>query len=154
MIDFGEGPVKATRFGWGDVCTAFYSTGIPNIEDYVALPAQFFQLIKVLGALRTLLGAAPVRSFFKSMMPSGSTAEDRAKTRTLVWGEVEDDQGHKAVSRLRGPEAGVNWTADAALAAVRRVLAGEAPPGFQTPALAYGADFVMECRGVTREDVS
>jgi hypothetical protein len=41
----------------------------------------------------------------------------------------------------------------AALAAVQKVLTGNAPPGFQTPALAYGADFVLECAGVTREDV-
>jgi len=32
-------------------------------------------------------------------------------------------------------------------------LANNAPPGFQTPALAYGADFVLECEGVTREDL-
>ena len=31
---------------------------------------------------------------------------------------------------------------------------GDAPTGFQTPALAYGADFVLECPGVTREDVT
>ena len=71
----------------------------------------------------------------------------------MLWGEVEDDQGHKAISRLYGPEAGVVWTARAALAAVRKVLTGEAPARFQTPAKAYGADFVMECDGVTREDV-
>ena len=40
-----------------------------------------------------------------------------------------------------------------ALAAVRKVLEGEFVPGFQTPSLAYGADFVLEREGVTREDV-
>jgi len=37
---------------------------------------------------------------------------------------------------------------------VKQVLAGNAPPGFQTPAKAYGPDFVLECEGVTREDLS
>jgi hypothetical protein len=48
----------------------------------------------------------------------------------------------------------VNWTSLAALATVGRVLAGEAPPGFQTLALAYGPDFIVECEGVMREDVN
>jgi saccharopine dehydrogenase (NAD+, L-lysine-forming) len=66
---------------------------------------------------------------------------------------VEDDQGRKAIARLHGPEPGVIWTGEAALAAVRKVLSGHAPAGYQTPAMAYGADFVLECNGVTREDV-
>jgi saccharopine dehydrogenase (NAD+, L-lysine-forming) len=57
------------------------------------------------------------------------------------------------VSRLHGPEAGVEWTARAALAAVRRIAAGDAAPGFRTPALAFGADFALEADGVTREDL-
>ncbi len=154
MIDFGDGSVKASRLTWGDVFMAFYSTGIPNIEDYAVLPEQFFQFLKVLSTLRPLLRFGAVRNFFRSRIPAGSTAGERAKTRTAVWGEVEDDQGHKVVSRLHGPEGGVTWTSRAALAAVQRVLAGEAPLGFQTPALAYGADFALECEGVTREDVN
>ena len=106
MIDFGNGPVQATRWTWGDVYMAFYSTGIPNIENYAVLPEQFVQLLKVLSAVRPLLGFAAIRNFFKSKIPSGSTTEERAKTSVAIWGEVEDDQGHKAVSRLHGPEAG------------------------------------------------
>ena len=56
MIDFGNGPVTATRWTWGDVYMAFYSTGIPNIETYAVLPEQFVQLMKVLSAVRPLLG--------------------------------------------------------------------------------------------------
>jgi short subunit dehydrogenase-like uncharacterized protein len=33
LIDFGKGPVQATRLTWGDVFMAFFGTGIPNIED-------------------------------------------------------------------------------------------------------------------------
>jgi short subunit dehydrogenase-like uncharacterized protein len=65
---------------------------------------------------------------------------------------VEDNQDRKAISQLHGPEAEVAWTARAALAAVRKVLPGDAPRGYQTPAKAYGANFVMECEGVTRKE--
>src|SRR5438552_12002536 len=37
-IDFGAGPVKAITIPWGDLATAYYSTGIPNIEVYMAAP--------------------------------------------------------------------------------------------------------------------
>lgn len=154
LIDFGRGPVEATLFPWGDVFTAFYSTGIPNISDYLVLPPALLRQITLLGHLRPLFKLGAVRQLFKTQIKPGPTAAERAKTQVDVWGEVEDDQGRKAVSRLHGPEAGVTWTSDTALTAVQRVLAGDAPPGFQTPALAYGADFVLECEGVTREDVT
>lgn len=153
IIDFGSGPVKATRWSWADVFTSFYSTGIPNIEDYAVLPEQSLQLMKLVAILRPLFRFPAVRNFFRGMIPSGSTPEERSKTNTFVWGEVVDEQGGKATSRLRGPEAGVEWTALAALAAVQKVLQHQAPPGFQTPAMAYGAEFVLQCDGVTREDV-
>jgi short subunit dehydrogenase-like uncharacterized protein len=154
MIDFGEGPVKATPAVWGDVFTSFYSTGIPNMEEYIAWTEQQLASMAFLRKLRPLLRFAIVRNYLRSKVPTGPTAEERARTRTSVWGEVEDDRGHKAVSRLCGPEPGVTWTAMAAVAAVQKVLTGHAPPGFQTPALAFGGDFVLECQGVTRQDVN
>jgi short subunit dehydrogenase-like uncharacterized protein len=154
MIDFGQGPTRATRLTWGDVFTAFYSTGIPNVEDYAVLSEGLRRQLAAMASLRPLFKLAAVRELAKLGVKPGPTSDQRAQTSTHVWGEVEDDLGRKAVSRLHGPEPGVIWTARAALAAVRKALAGNAPPGFQTPALAYGADFVLECEGVTREDLS
>lgn len=153
-LDFGHGPVEATRFTWGDVFTAWYTTGIPDIEVYVALPAAMRKQMGLMKKLRPLFHFAPLRALLKRGVKPGPSAEARAKTVTHVWGEVADAQGRTAVSRLHGPEAGLVWTTRAALAVVRKVLAGNAVPGFQTPARAYGADLVMECEGVTREDVA
>ena len=154
MIDFGQGPVKATRLTWGDVFMAHHSTAIPNIEDYAVIPESVRRQMTLFDTLRPLFKLRAVRNLLKRGVKPGSTVEQRAMTSTHVWGEVEDDQGRKAESRLHGPEAGVVWTSHAALAAVQKVLAGNAPPGFQTPALAFGADFVLECEGVTREDLT
>ncbi len=153
MVDFGKGPVLAARLTWGDVFTAYYSTGIPNIEDYIVMPEATRKQMALLGQLRPLLKWAPLRSLLKRGVQPGPTAEQRAHTFVHVWGEVEDQQGRKAVSRLHGPEAGVSWTVRAALAAVRKVLSGSAPAGYKTPAAAYGANFVLQCEGVIREDV-
>lgn len=153
-VDFGQGPVEATRFTWGDVFTAWYTTGIPDIEVYVVLPAAMRKQMALMKKLRPLFRFAPLRALLKRGVKPGPSAEARAKTVTQVWGEVADEQGRVAVSRLRGPEGGLVWTTRAALAVARKVLAGEFAPGFQTPARVYGADLVMECEGVTREDVA
>ena len=154
LVDFGRGAVTAARMPWGDVFTAYYSTGIPNIEDYAVLPKAVRQQMAVFDALRPLFKLGVMRSLLKRGVKPGPTADERNRTFMHVWGEVEDDQGRRAVSMLHGPEAGVIWTARAALAAVQKVLAGNASSGFQTPALAYGADFVLEAAGVTREDLN
>lgn len=153
MIDFGRGPRRAMMLSWGDIFMAYHSTGIPNITNYAALGKALEGPMKAIGVLRPLFKLAPVRELVKRFMPSGSTAEERAKSRVHVWGEVEDEQGRKAVSRLHGPEAGVIWTSKTALAIVRKVLACDFKPGFQTPSLAYGPDFVLEEEGISREDV-
>ena len=103
--------------------------------------------------MRPLFRFAPVRRFVRRGMKAGSTAEERARTRTIVWGEVKDEQGRSAVSRMHGPEPGVIWTSMTTLGAMQKVLAGNLRVGFQTPSLAYGADFALECDGVRREDV-
>jgi short subunit dehydrogenase-like uncharacterized protein len=52
---------------------------------------------------------------------------------------------------LQGPE-GYTLTVLTALAILERVVAGDAPPGFKTPSLVYGPDFVLTIPGVVRED--
>ena len=152
-VDFGSGPVKATLVTWGDVFMAYHSTGIPNIEDYIVLPDQARQLMVMIDFIRPVFRLASVRDSLKTRMQQRSTPEERASSSTLICAEVEDDQGSKAAARLFGPEAGVVWTSLNAVAAVKKVLAGTVKPGFQTPAMAFGPDFVLEIEGVRREDV-
>jgi short subunit dehydrogenase-like uncharacterized protein len=106
--------------------------------------------------LEWLLVAPAVQAFLKRRIksaPAGPSDEERARSASFVWGEVEDDAGAKRVSRLSAPE-GYTLTALTALAIVERTLAGRTFAGFQTPSLAYGADFILEIEGVSREDVS
>jgi short subunit dehydrogenase-like uncharacterized protein len=154
-IDFGSGPTWAVTIPWGDVSTAWYSTGIPDIEVYSAAPFATRLALRASRHLGWLLGSSWVQNFLKRRIragPAGPSAEERARGRSHLWGEASDDAGHRVVSRLRGPE-GYTLTAHAAVAVVGRVLRGEAPAGFQTPSRAYGADFVLGLEGVTREDV-
>ena len=152
-IDFGQGPVIATRLTWGDVFMAYHTTGIPNIEDYLVVAESTRRQLAKMDYLRPLFKLAFMRNLLKRGVKPGPDAERRAKTTTHVWGEVIDAHGGRATARLHGPEAGVVWTTQTALAAVRQVLGGTIAAGFQTPARVYGADFVLAGEGVTREDV-
>ncbi|HEX8708960.1 MAG TPA: saccharopine dehydrogenase NADP-binding domain-containing protein [Pyrinomonadaceae bacterium] len=154
-IDFGRGPVKATTIPWGDVATAFYSTGIPNIEVYAAVPGAMRWGMRLSRYFGWALGKPAVQDFLKRRIkaqPPGPNETERRRGSTSVWGEVTDDSGQRRVSRLRGPE-GYALTVLSALAIVERVLAGKARPGFQTPARAYGPDLILEIEGVAREDL-
>ncbi|HYJ45079.1 MAG TPA: saccharopine dehydrogenase NADP-binding domain-containing protein, partial [Pyrinomonadaceae bacterium] len=154
-IDFGRGPVRATTIPWGDVASAYYTTGIPNIVVYAAIPASLRRMMKLSRAFGWLLGSKPVQKFLKGRIkaqPPGPSEAERERGKSFVWGEARDDAGKRAVSRLRGPE-GYKLTASSAVAIVGHVLAGNISVGFQTPAKAYGADLILEIEGVTREDV-
>lgn len=154
-IDFGSGPEEATTIPWGDVATAFHSTGIPDVEVYAELPASARLAMKATRLLGPLLASEPAQRLLKSRIkaqPAGPSDEERERGRSYVWGEAADDAGRRAVSRLTGPE-GYTLTAMTALAAVGRVLRGDAPAGFQTPSKAFGADFILEIEGVAREDL-
>src|SRR5271166_692368 len=153
-VDFGDGPVDAVRVPWGDVFTAYYSTGIPDIEDFVAAPPALQRRLAIGRMIAPWTKWAPVRNLLLMAVRPGPSAELRARTRTHVWGEVADEQGRRAVSRLHGPEAGLDWTAITALGAARKALNGAAKSGYQTPAMALGKDFVLEGEGVTREDLA
>jgi short subunit dehydrogenase-like uncharacterized protein len=150
-VVFPDGPRKVYRLTWGDLVTAFRSTGIPNIEVFAAASPAIRRQMAALVMVRPLLKLAPVRRLLALAARPGPSAEERARTVTHIWAEVVDDSGNRASARLRGPDAGHDWTIAAALSVVRRVLAGDAPPGFQTPAGAYGPDLVLDVEGVTRE---
>jgi len=152
---FGRGRRTVVSIPWGDVATAYYSTEIPNIEVYTTATWPVRLAMKASRLLRPLLASAAVQSFLTQRVRAGApgpTADHRARGRTVLWGEATDKAGGRAVSRLYGPE-GYTFTALTALAAVEEVLSGKAPPGFQTPAKAYGADFVLGIEGVKREDL-
>lgn len=154
VIDLGRGPVKAIAIPWGDVATAFHSTRIPNIEVYLAAPFSVRAGMRLIRGLGSLLAARPVQEFLKKRIRAGSPGpsnEERARGKSLLWGEVSDGSGRRAVSRMQAPD-GYTLTAMAALAIVERALQGAPPIGYQTPSTAFGADFVLELEGVLRTD--
>ena len=88
----------------------------------------------------------------KQIPAGGPSDEDRAKGKSLLWGEAIDLNGNRVESRMQGPE-GYTLTAHAALNIAQKIIDGNFTPGYQTPAQAFGADLVLEIEGVARQDV-
>jgi short subunit dehydrogenase-like uncharacterized protein len=153
-VDLGDGPKSAVTIPWGDVSTAYYTTGIPNIETYATVPKYAASVMGQTGPLTPLLGAPPVQRALKGVIDAavtGPTADERARSTTRIWGEVENDDGDSVAARLGTPDT-YDLTARTATEVARRVLAGEVGAGFQTPASAFGPDFILDFEGVERED--
>lgn len=138
---------------WGDVSTAYYTTGIPNIETYTQVHPKSLPLIKLSRYLGWLLRQEWVRNLIRQRIKAGAAGPDtqaRQRAASLVWGKVWDEQGRQCTARLRTLE-GYELTATTSTAAVQRVLAGDWRAGFQTPAGQYGADFILEVAETERE---
>ncbi len=153
-VDFGRGPRTTVTIPWGDVSTAWYSTGIPNIEVSMAASPAMVRgmragrwagpLLRLPGAQRLALAALGKRS--------GPSEAARAGARSTIWGRVEAADGRSATARLTTLDA-YTLTAHTALDAVARICAGQVSPGFQTPSLAFGADWVLDVPTTAREDL-
>ena len=155
QLDFGQGPKTAVTIPWGDVSTAYRTTGIENVQTYATVPKYAPQVMHKTRPLAPILRLGPVQSAAKAVVEkfvSGPSEKERAKHTVRIWGEVVGASGDRAVTRLKTPDS-YELTAETAVEAARRVLAGDVEAGFHTPGSAFGADFVLEFAGVEREDV-
>ena len=151
-IDFGEQTKTAVTIPWGDVSTAFYSTGIPNIEVYTVVPEANLKMLKLSRYLGWLLKTRIVQNYLQKQIPEGGpNAEERAKGKTYLWGEASNDEGNQVEARLTCPE-GYTTTALTALKIAEKIADGNFRAGFQTPAKCYGADLILEIEGAKRSE--
>jgi short subunit dehydrogenase-like uncharacterized protein len=154
--DFGRGPVQVVSVGWGDVSTAYYSTGVPNIETYFTFPRFAIQFLKLSRFIGPLVYSRPMRNLLKwiigYVIPSGPSQKQNESGFSLMVGEMRDaDRVVRA--KLRTPE-GYRCTALTTVEIMKRILNGDYKTGFQTPSLAFGADFILQFNGVEREDLA
>jgi short subunit dehydrogenase-like uncharacterized protein len=151
--DFGRGAVPVVSVGWGDVSTAYYSAGVPNIETYFAFPPAVIRFLKLSRFIGPLVYSRPVRNLLKWLIgiviPSGPSRDQNERGFSLMIGEMRD-RDHIVRAKLRTPE-GYRLTALTSVEIMKRTLSGGYTPGFQTPSLAYGADFILGFDGVERE---
>lgn len=131
---------------WGDVSTAYNTTGIPNIEVYTGIKPKIFRILKLQGAFNWLLRTNFIRNIIRKKIkarPAGPSDEQRLKSSSLVWGEVRNAAG-KTLRAAISCQDGYTLTAHSSLLISKKILEGDFKPGYQTPAGCYGENLVMD----------
>jgi short subunit dehydrogenase-like uncharacterized protein len=143
-------PLFVMNIPWGDVSTAYFTTGIPGIETYVGVSKKNWYFLKLQFLFNWILRAEFVRNKIKrkiNSLPAGPTDEQRAKASGLVWGRAANAAGNEVTAMLCGPE-GYTITYHTSLLIIQKILNGQFRPGYQTPAKVYGSLFIAEVPGV------
>ncbi len=143
-IPFADKPRWGVTIPWGDVSTAYYTTGIPNIAVYLAMPRSSVTAVRLSRPVLPLLKLGLVQSALKRAVDAfvtGPDAEARARAKTELWGRVESPDGRSVEATLQTPE-GYTLTAATAIEIAVRVAAGEVEAGARTPAGAFGSSFI------------
>jgi len=149
QIDFGNGDRLTACIPWGDVSTAFYSTGIPNVEVFTSTSPAALKRMQRANTMRPLLRRSLVKAFLRYVIDLRVDPPNEAQRKnnaSLVFAEVRNAAGKSVSARFRTAN-GYALTVASALAIVTDVLARPRAPGFYTPSKLMGADFVAALPG-------
>ncbi len=145
-VPFPSGEREVSAIPWGDLATAYRSTGISTITTYTVMPARRLAAMAApvlrLGPVRRLGQAAVARTV------RGPDLATRSSGGCEVWGQVTDATGRTVSATLTTPN-GYDLTADSVVRAVPRIAAGEVPAGVHTPATAFGPDYISTLDGTS-----
>ena len=149
-IPFRHGKRMAVTIPWGDVFTAYISTGVANIEVYMAAPPSTVLRMKRTRILRPLLAMhwvqnAMKRRIEKSVTGPGKNARETSNMQ--LWGEVSCADGRRVAATMVTPD-GYDLTVIASLGMVEYLLENQVEGGFYTPSLLMGAGYAESLPGV------
>jgi len=155
-IDFGSGAEPCLPVSWGDVATAFYSTGADDITVYFRQTALLRSMAIAQRRFGWFLGGALVQRGLAAAIrraPEGPTEAERRRHRTTVWAEAVDRRGRRVRSALTTHDP-YEFTANSVLEITHRIHALSRPLGVVTPSQAFGAELALAVPGCSRVDAS
>ncbi len=151
----GEKKRFAMTIPWGDVATAYYTTGIKNIETYTAVKPATHRMLRWQKLYNWFLRLPFVKAYTKKQIdkrPPGPDDEQLRVGKSYIWGEVRNDKGETKSARLITPN-GYQLTMLTALTSVKEILITDyqlVKTGFQTPAGMFSEEFIMQFESVER----
>jgi len=155
-VPFAHAERTAMTIPWGDVYTAFVSTGVPDIEVYMSMPPAVIAWLRRLRWLQPLLARDGIEAFLKRRIDrklGGPTPQQRATSYAELWGEARSADGRWVSATMTAPN-GYDLTVSAALGIVEYLLENQVEGGFYTPSLLMGAGYAETLPGVTLKRVS
>lgn len=148
-VDFGIMKKFVMSISWGDVSTAHFSTGIENIETFMAVKPKVYNLLKFQIAVNWLLRTKVVKNILRKNIDkniSGPNEESRKKGFSLFWAETQNNEGKTHTLKLKTLE-GYTLTAKASVLIAKKITDNSFKPGYQTPASTYGENLIFEIEG-------
>ncbi|MCB0495964.1 MAG: saccharopine dehydrogenase NADP-binding domain-containing protein [Cyclobacteriaceae bacterium] len=146
MVHFGEKDRLCVSIPWGDVFTAYYTTGIENIKVFTGISMKTLKSLRLYRKFKAIAKTKLVQWVLQQIIRSkidGPSAIKRATCVTHIWGKATDSATGKSVeAELITPES-YYLTSLTAIESVKRVLKGKFNKGYQTPAMAFGKDFIL-----------
>jgi short subunit dehydrogenase-like uncharacterized protein len=154
-IRFSDKPRTVMAIPWGDLVTAYRSTGIPNITTYISQPPNIVKGTAMFGAaLARAMAYEPLRRAtqrFLERSVKGPEEAERAKGRSFIWARAANAKGQFKEAWLETIE-GYRFTAIGGLLACEGIAANRSLIGALTPAQAFGPDFVLSVPDTRRYD--
>jgi short subunit dehydrogenase-like uncharacterized protein len=148
-IDFGRGERLAVAVPWGDVSTAFHTTGIPNITVYVPATRLSIVGMKLGNVFRPFMRMAVVQRALNALVSltvKGPDETARARMPAYVWGEAINARGERRTARVKTAN-GYSLTIPGALAVTQHLLSQQASSGFNTPSRLMGHGLLAQLPG-------
>jgi short subunit dehydrogenase-like uncharacterized protein len=154
-IDFGSGAEPCVPVSWGDVATAFHTTGVGNITVFFRRTKLFRSadvVQKLFGPLlQSRIGQNALAAIVRCL-PEGPSQAERIGHRGTIWAEAIDSSGRSSKASLSTPDA-YDFAANSALEIASRINSLPVALGLVTPSQAFGADFVLSLPGCSRKDI-
>lgn len=131
---------------WGDISTAHFTTGIPNIEVFTGMKPSVYRLLKFQFLFNWLLRTSFIRKRIQDRInkaPAGPTDEQRSKSQTFVWGKVWNASGEQRTAALHCGN-GYSVTTWGCLYIAQQIIQQNWKAGYQTPAAVYGEKLIYQ----------
>ncbi|GLQ31809.1 saccharopine dehydrogenase family protein [Litoribrevibacter albus] len=149
-INFGSGDKTCMGISWGDVSTAYHSTGIPNVEVYVPASSKVIQKMKLLRFGRWIFKPKFIQRLIQSQIESKVTGPDanvRSANPATIYGEARNEWGKTVQARLKTLN-GYEVTKYGAVHLAKHILTSDpVKRGSTTPSLLLGASLISELPG-------
>jgi short subunit dehydrogenase-like uncharacterized protein len=152
-IPFRHAERTGVTIPWGDVFTAWVSTGVPDIEVYLSVPPATAARLRRMRLAQPLLRLGFVQDFMKRRIERttpGPSDEVRAASDTQLWGEATSSDGRSVSATMTTPN-GYDVTVTASLGIVGHLLDNDAEGGYFTPSLLMGSAYAETLPGVSLE---
>ncbi|MGH6839344.1 MAG: saccharopine dehydrogenase family protein [Methylocella sp.] len=154
-IDFGRGAKLAMPVPWGDVASAFYTTGIPNITVFTPISPVSASIARLTLAFKPVLQSPRLQNWLIKKIEKdvrGPDVSTRNASPSWVWGEAKDAHGRIHAIRIVTLN-GYSLTVFSSLALAQHLMSNGCPPGCWTPAGLLGENFILSLPGTSKLDL-